>query len=55
MLISTARVTDAIAIETYIPLDPFDSIIDRIGLVPNETHYEKDSQIYGEHGSAYYV
>jgi CRP/FNR family transcriptional regulator, nitrogen fixation regulation protein len=56
MLTTTARsVASAIAIKNYIPLHPFDIIIQHAGLVPNEAHYEKDSQIYGEDGSADYV
>jgi CRP/FNR family transcriptional regulator, nitrogen fixation regulation protein len=56
MLTTTARsVASAIAIENYIPLHPFDIIVHHAGLVPNETHYEKDSQIYGEDGPADYV
>src|SRR5262245_38763881 len=56
MLTSAARsVASAIPIENYIPLNPFDMVISHIGLVPNEVHYEKDSQIYGEDGSADYV
>jgi CRP/FNR family nitrogen fixation transcriptional regulator len=56
MLTSTARsVAGAIPIENYVPLDPFDIIIHRIGVVPNEAHYEKDSQIYGEDAAADYV
>ena len=56
MLSSTAHsVASAIPIQTLIPLDPFDIIIHHIGLVPNEQHYEKDSQIYGEDAPADYV
>jgi CRP/FNR family nitrogen fixation transcriptional regulator len=56
MLTTTVRsVVHALPLESYLPLDPFDIIINRIGLVPNESRYEKDSQIYGEDGSADYV
>ena len=56
MLTITVRsVVHALPLESYLPLDPFDIIINRIGLVPNESRYEKDSQIYGEDGSADYV
>ncbi len=56
MLTTTVRsVAHALPLESYLPLDPFDIIINRIGLVPNESRYEKDSQIYGEDGSADYV
>src|SRR5262249_16828367 len=48
-------VAGAIPIEEFIPPDPFDLIVGRVGLVPNEQHYEKDSQIYGEDGSADYA
>ena len=55
MLNTTIRIVPALPLESYLPLDPFDIIINRIGLVPNESRYEKDSQIYGEDGSADYV
>ena len=56
MLTTTARiVVGALPLKSYLPLDPFDIIINRIGLVPNESRYEKDSQIYGEDSSADYV
>lgn len=56
MLTTTARVAvDGIPIGTYVPIDPFDLIINRIGLVPNDQHYEKDTQIYGEDRAADYV
>jgi CRP/FNR family nitrogen fixation transcriptional regulator len=56
MLISAARsIANAVPLEQYVPIDPFDIIVNRIGLVPHEQHYEKDSQIYGEDGSADYV
>lgn len=49
MSISAARsFATAIPIPGPIPLDPFEIIINRIGLMAGESHHEKDSQIYGE-------
>lgn len=57
MLVSAVRysVAPAMVPADVTPLDPFDLLIDRAGLIPSVRHCEKDTQVYGEESPADYV
>ena len=44
-----------LAVESFVPRDKFDILIDGLDLVPKRSQYEKDAEIYGEESSTDYV